>query len=243
MPLKRRAPSLSFAQAYHAAQSFLVHIGATPTRLDEPADGIVEFEGNGFFGRLRYDDAPLAQGAILGLLRQIEDDEGTVTPILFSATGFSGAAEVFGENLDVALFTIAPSGDMLPRSPSAHHLMPAERFEPPFAPEEPEEDGDRPPGVWLPGQSGIADHEWIDCTVCGTTHHPEANYCHKCGASLVRKQRVIPTARRRGTLQSGGTAPIESRRQMSTQRPRSHDHAGAMRCRNCGFSDIDVLRD
>ena len=201
MPVKRRAPILSFAEAYHAAQTFLVHIGATPTHIDEPADGIAEFEGNGYFSRLRYDDAPVTQGAILALLKHIEGDDSI--PILFSASDFTGAAEVFGENLNVALYAITPIGDMHPRSPAAHQLLPHARFEAPFAPVVDEEELDRPPGIWMPGQSsGVADHEWLDCEVCGTTHHPEANFCHRCGASLSRKNRVVPTARRRATLES-----------------------------------------
>jgi hypothetical protein len=242
MPRKRTAPSLKFAETYHAAQTFLVHVGATPTSLDEPADGIVEFESEHHYSRLRYDDAPITQGAILALLKHVEDRGKT--PILFSASGFTGAAEVFGENLNVALFTITPYGDMTPRSPAAHALMPAEPFEPPFAPVVPDEERDRPPGVWMPGQGGIADHEWLDCAVCGTTHHPEANFCHRCGAALARKNRAIPTSRRRATFDSATTPPPVEVREKATSarraRERSHDHDSAMRCRNCGSTDIEV---
>lgn len=246
MPTKRVAPSLTFAEAYHAAQTFLVHIGAPPTRLEEPANGIVEFESDGYMSRLRYHDAPLTQGAILGLLKYVEGRPEA--PILFSVSGFTGSAEVFAENLHVALFVITPIGDMEPHSPSARSLMPRTPFEPPFADVAHEEETDRPPGVWMPGQTGgIADHEWIDCQVCGTTHHPEANYCHRCGAALKRKQRVIPTARRRSTLESATTPPPpEVRRRAAAQAagapeagPR-HEHVAAMRCRNCGSRDIEV---
>ena len=239
MTVKRKSPSLTFAQAYHAAQTFLVHIGATPERLDEPADGIVEFEGNGFLSRLKYDDIPVKQGAILGLLKMAEGQGKT--PILFSATNFTGAAEVFGENLNVALFTITSHGDMSPRSPAAHQLMPGEQFEAPFAPEVPEEEQDRPAGVWIPGQSGIQDHEWLDCQVCGTTHHPEANFCHRCGASLVRKNRINPTeSKRRAAFQSNTPPPpLEVRRQANRRRP----HDDGLRCRTCGSIDIEVLAD
>ena len=75
---------------------------------------------------LKYDDIPVKQGAILGLLKTAEGQ--AKTPILFSATSFTGAAEVFGENLNVALFTITNHGDMSPRSPAAHQLMPSEQF-------------------------------------------------------------------------------------------------------------------
>ncbi len=241
MNRKRRAPSLTFSETYHAVQSFLVHIGATPTELDEPADGIVAFSGGGFWSRLRYDDAAVTQGAILALLNSIDDD--SATPALFSATGFTGSAEVFGENLNVALFNVAPTGDMVPRSPAAHNLMPVEPFEPPFGTTSNEEDLDRPPGVWMPGQSGIADHEWIDCQVCGTTHHPEANFCHRCGASLVRRNRVVPTAKTRASFQSSTTPPpLEVQRRAATlSRERLHEHTDAMRCRNCGSDDIEIL--
>ena len=171
MPRKRTAMSLTFAEAYHAAQTFLVHIGATPTSLDEPTDGIVEFQGVGFISRLRYDNAALTQGSLLALLKTAE--ESGETPILFSASGFTGSAEVFGENLKVALFSITETGDMHPFSAAARQLAEGLPFDPPFADAEPDEDLDRPPGVWMPGEdSGVADHEWIDCETCGTTHHP-----------------------------------------------------------------------
>ncbi len=241
MSVKRKAPSLTFAEAYHAAQTFLVHIGAAPERLDEPADGIVEFEGNGFVSRLKYDDTPVKQGAILGLLKTTEGRGNT--PILFSATSFTGAAEVFGENLNVALFTITSHGDMNPRSPAAHHLMPREQFDAPFVPVVPEEEQDRPAGVWMPGQTGIQDHEWVDCQVCGTTHHPEANFCHRCGASLTRKNRIDPTEpRQRAVYQSSTTPPpLEVRRTGATRAARGRRHDDDLRCRNCGSTDIEVL--
>ena len=188
---------------------------------------------------MRYDDAPITQGAILALLKYVEGRDKA--PILFSASDFSGAAEVFGENLNVALFAITKLGDMEPRSPAAHAMMPTERFEAPFAPVAREEDLDRPPGVWMPGQTGIADHEWLDCQVCGTTHHPEANFCHRCGASLARKNRVIPTSRRHTTLETATTTPpVGVRRRDAAQASAEHDHPSSMRCRNCGSTDIDV---
>jgi hypothetical protein len=242
MPLKRKAPRLAFAEAYHAAQSFLVHLDMAPSRVDEPADGIVELVSDEYFARLRYDDTPVSQGAILALLKIVENKD--LIPILFSASGFTGAAEVFGENLNVALFSIDAEGDAIPRSPAAHQLMPHERFEPPFAVvDENDPNLDRPAGVWLPGQSedGIADHEWLDCPVCGTTHHPEANFCHRCGAGLARKTRVSPTVTRRGGAMAKAPAPpIEMRRQAGTHR---HSETHSMRCRNCGSDDIEVLEE
>lgn len=241
MPRKRTAMSLTFAEAYHAAQTFLVHIGATPTSLDEPADGIVEFQGAGFISRLRYDNAALTQGSLLALLKTAE--ESGETPILFSASGFTGSAEVFGENLKVALFSITETGDMHPFSAAARQLAEGLPFDPPFADAEPDEDLDRPPGVWMPGEdSGVADHEWIDCETCGTTHHPDANFCHKCGASLARKNRLNPTSKGKSSAASRPAgAPREVRQRTAPATNGRHEHPDSMRCRNCGSDDIEVL--
>ncbi len=135
---------------------------------------------------------------------------------------------------------------MVPRSPAAHALMQGESFDPPFAATTNEEDTDRPAGVWMPGQSGIQDHEWLDCQECGTTHHPEANFCHRCGASLTRRNRVVPTAAKtRVSFQSSTTPPpLEVKRRAATlSRDRAHDHTDSMRCRNCGSDDIEILDD
>ena len=239
MPLKRRAPSLSFSEAYSAAQSFLVHIGMAPDTVNEPADGIVEMSGEGYTSRLRYDDAPVGQGAILALLKQTEESGDAA--ILFSASGYTGSAEVFAGNLNVALFEVDRHGGIGPRSPAAHQRMPAEAFEPPFLPSDPNAlDADRPPGAWMPGQGdGIADHEWLDCAVCGTTHHPEANFCHRCGAQLSRKHRIDPTGRR-DQPGGAGSLPSEARRK-SKARQRSRPRS--MRCTVCGSTEIEVVDD
>ena len=44
-------PTLSLAEAYHAAQTWLIHAGAVPERVDEPVDGVIEMEGGGLFSR------------------------------------------------------------------------------------------------------------------------------------------------------------------------------------------------
>lgn len=231
MHLRRRAPSLSFAEAYHAAQSFLVHIGAAPTRLDERTDGIVEFSGNDYMGRLRYETTVLKQGAVLALLKRV-DDESTTPPILFSATDFTSSAEVFATHRNVALFTITPTGDVVPRSPAAEQLMPEEPFEAPFAVDEPaEDDDDLPGGVWVQGLSEIADHEWLVCRVCGTTHHPDAAYCHKCGTALDQESRGLSGARSKRSGSTRGALPLEMKRTMTT--------TATLRCRNCGSTDIE----
>ena len=242
MPVKRSAPRLTLAEAYQAAETFLVHIGATPSRLEEPLDGIVEFEGSGYFSRLRYDDAPVAQAAVLALLKQIEGRDQT--PILFSASGFSDSAEVFADNVNVALFSMTEIGDVEARGRAAQHLLPSKRFEPPFAPSA-DEDADRPPDTSMQGQSAIADHEWLDCPTCGTTHHPDANFCHRCGAGLSRKNRVDPTTRRRKLDMADAPDPVEVRNRAAAQAgtAESHGRTGTLRCVNCGSLDIEMLRD
>ena len=245
MPLTRKTPRLTLAEACSAAQSFLVHIEAPPSKVDEPADGIVEMVGSDYFARVRYDDAPVTQRAVLALLRHADDLDAS--PILFSVSGFTSSAVALGENITVALFEVSPIGDIASRTQAAHSLMPEERFEPPYKPEGYDEhEGDRPPGKWLPGQDGgIADHEWLDCPSCGTTHHPEANFCHKCGAGLARKNRIVPTAAPESDDEATRRLPIEARRRAKA---RERDGAGprdtsSYRCRVCGSRDIAVGAD
>lgn len=67
MPLNPNAPTLTLAESYSASQTFLVHIGAPPTVVAEPVDGIVEMVGGGYFSRLRYNDIPITQGGDSGV--------------------------------------------------------------------------------------------------------------------------------------------------------------------------------
>lgn len=83
---RTRTPRLSLAEAYHAAQSFMVHIGAIPTRVDEPVDGIVELEGDEFIARIKFDHEAIGQGAILALIKVAGDHQGI--HVMFSLTGF-----------------------------------------------------------------------------------------------------------------------------------------------------------
>ncbi len=244
MPRQRAGSSLTLSEAYHAAQTFLVHIGATPDKVNEPVDGIVEFEGRGYFSRLRYDDEPVIQAAVLGLLKQVEEQDKT--PILFTATGFSSSAELVGDRMDVALFSIMPDGDMKARTRSAQNLMTAEPFEPPFADALKDRKTDGTSSIWMAGHGALPDHEWVDCPSCGTTHHPDANFCHRCGASLARKNRVDPTALRRDSP-DGADAPDQdatrSRAPAHIVAAGSPGDVATMRCRNCGSHDIESANE
>ena len=125
-----RQPEISLAEAYHVMQSFLVHIGAAPTDIEEPVDGVVEVGGGGVFSRLKFDKEPLSQGAVLSLLRASERTSGKRA--LFSVTGFTQSARAVCRARDVALFNIDANGEVLPISRSARGLMPEEHFTPPI---------------------------------------------------------------------------------------------------------------
>jgi hypothetical protein len=182
-----------------------VHVGAPPSEVAEPVDGIVEMIGAGLYSRLRYDDAPVTHGAILALLKQT-DGQDTV-PLLFSPTELTGAAEALGENLKVASFEVTPIGDAVPQSPAARSLMPHEQFEPPFRPENDPNATDGLAGGMLSAPE-IAAHEWVDCPSCGTTHHPSANFCHICGADMTERLRSCQRRSRHQTIRRHPRYPL-----------------------------------
>ena len=123
-------PRLSLAEAYHAAQSFMVHVGAIPTRVDEPVDGIVELEGDEFMARIKFDHKPIGQSAILALIKMAGNQDGIL--IMFSLTGFTESAHEMAESHGVALFVIDVAGDMTAMSSTAKAMMPDEPFIAPF---------------------------------------------------------------------------------------------------------------
>ena len=115
------SPRLSLAEAYLVAQSFLSHIRAVPSRVEEPVDGIVELEGAGMLSRVKYQRSPIGQGAIIALLKAADGMD--VDLALFSVTGFTGSAVSFASNRAVALFDLTVGGDVLPVTTAAHAMM------------------------------------------------------------------------------------------------------------------------
>jgi hypothetical protein len=240
--------TLSLAEAYHAAQSFLTHIGLVLKRVEEPADGIIELEAEHVLARIRFDRAVVGQGAILALLKAAE---GTPEPpILFSASGFTDSAAGFAENHAVALFHIEQDGAMTPYSSGARLLEPKEPFVPPFgagpgtiAPELLQEPEHGPDPEEVAASNGEA--EWIDCATCGTTLHPTANFCARCGETVDRTTLRAP--RSSGGKQAGDrslvTSPQAAASPAAQSRPVPAPQPGrpTLRCRTCGSHDIELV--
>ena len=234
-------PRLSLAEAYHAAQSFMVHLGAIPTRVDEPVDGVVELEGDEFVARIKFDHQPIGQGAILALIKVAGDHEGVL--IMFSLTGFTESAHELAESHGVALFLVDVAGDMTAVSSSAKAMMTEEEFVAPFVDPGvvafPVDDPEAP----LEDDVPILDHEWLDCPNCGTTHHPSANYCASCGTAIVRRSGPA----RKPSARAMGHRAAPTRQEPPSPGARSVPDAEpgrpSLRCRTCGSHDIELIND
>lgn len=230
------SPRLSLAEAYLVAQSFLGHIRAVPSRVEEPVDGIVELEGAGLLSRVKYQRRPISQGAVLALLRAAENSDEQL--VLFSVTGFSDAAVQFAANRTVALFDLTAEGDVVAITTAAHGLMIDEPFVSPLdtsgygfdeAAFEPSPDeGDDfflfEPATKKPAD--LPDTSWRQCGSCGTKHHRSAQFCASCGTDLsIRSSALLhkePASHGRAvpTPVSGGPT---------------------LRCKTCGSHDIELL--
>lgn len=244
MAVEDSARRLGLSEAYHVANRWLTHAGATPRAIKEPVDGIVELIGQGFHARVRIDSMPLGQGAVLGLIRAVEN-AATIRLMLFSVTGFTTGALVFADAQGVALFRLTVDGDVTVENAHARVLGPEDPLEPAFAPSataEPE-----PESVIDPDTSEEAERViWRDCPRCGATHHPRSNFCASCGSDLHT---------RLATLGSGGVPAIPSPSNFDTRGgrlsrdtplqgqlvPLRHDHGPSLRCRTCGSNDIELL--
>lgn len=229
-------PTLSLSEAYHAAQTWLNHVGAAPERVDEPVAGVIEMQGGGLFSRIRFDRSTVGQAAILALMNHV--DESGDTPVLFSVSGFSQSAEAFAENHHVALFTIDETGDVVPQSAAARQLMPEEHYVPPFSTNADEHRAEEfSTGEDQPGdgeaESGdeLESEVWRDCPSCGTSHHRGAAVCVSCGADLneLALHLKVPD--------SAPAAPA------GTPVPSAGEGRPTLRCRTCGSGDIELLNN
>jgi hypothetical protein len=114
-------PRLSLTEAYHATQRWLDHIGLHTAMINEPADGVVELRSSTHIARIRINTGPVNQRAVLALLRVAEETD--LTPLLFSATGFSNGAIGFSASQNVGLFDLATDGEIIPINKAANQLM------------------------------------------------------------------------------------------------------------------------
>jgi hypothetical protein len=233
-----RAARLSLAEAYHAAQTFLDHIGLSPSRVDEPVDGVIELEGANFIARVKYESEDVGQGALIALIKAAGDE--VRTRMLFSSTGFSSSARGLAETHAIALFDIDPEGDIFADSTSARAMMPREAFVAPYAdptvvsfPEDGPNPFARPADAVV-----IEDHEWLDCPTCGTTHHPDANFCATCGGSVVARGELGPM---RTSGKAVGDRALPTNPGSSTPVPRSSTGTPQLKCRTCGSPDIELI--
>lgn len=246
MPLKPQTqPRLSLTEAYHATQRWLDHVGLRTVNIKEPADGVVELRSTTHIARVRINTGPVSQGAVLALMRSAQEDG--LTPLLFSATGFSNGAIGFGGSQHIGLFDLDQDGDVLPMNAVAKSLMPEEALEPAFSTpiEAVEVEGpisyfevptlDEEPADVAPVEEIEDGAEWRKCPSCGQTHHPSTRMCATCGMDLSTRsagQLLGPT---------GQPAVIPKRAPGPSNPPAGG--APSLRCNTCGSHDIALVQN
>ena len=229
-------PRLSLTEAYHATQRWLDHAGLRTVSIKEPADGVVELWSTTHIGRVRINTGPVSQGAVLALLRASE--EAGLTPLLFSATGFSNGAVGFGVSQNIALFDLAEDGDILPINTPDRSLMPEEALEPAFATPieaveavapisyfEVPEMGDEPEEA---AADTVPTAGWRNCPKCNAQHHPSTTVCASCGMDL--------------SVRAGGQLLGPTGQPAVIPGSRSAPGATVLQCRSCGSHDIELIR-
>lgn len=236
-------PRLSLTEAYHATQRWLDHVGLRTVNIKEPADGVVELRSNTHVARIRINTGPVSQGAVLALLRSAQEDG--LTPLLFSATGFSNGAVGFGASQNIGLFDLADDGDILPMNTVAQQLMPDEPLEPAFASPIEAVESEGPISYFevpsiedddeeeLPPMEA-AENGWRTCPRCGQTHHPSTRMCASCGMDLS------PASSGQLLGPRGQPAMVPRHAPGPSNPPRP---AGpTLRCRTCGSHDIELIQ-
>ncbi len=235
-------PRLSLTEAYHATQRWLDHAGLPTASIDEPADGVVELRSATHLARIRINTGPVSQGAVLALLRAAEEAE--LTPLLFSATGFTNGAIGFSGSRRVGLFDLGADGDVVPMNTTAGQLMPAEALEPAFAKPIESAESIEPISYFEvptiedsvePGETFAAGpgSDWRSCAQCGATHHPGSHFCASCGTDLTARTAGGQLLGPRGT-------PAQAQR--GTPVPSAPRRVGpSLRCRTCGSPDIELV--
>ena len=238
-------PRLSLTEAYHATQRWLDHVGLRTVNIKEPADGVVELRSNTHVARIRINTGPVSQGAVLALLRASQDDG--LTPLLFSATGFSNGAIGFGASQSIGLFDLDADGDILPMNMVAQQLMPDEALEPAFATPIEAVEGAKPISYFevptiddeveeLPPMEAVPEgnSNWRTCPRCGQTHHPSTRMCASCGRDLS----VRPGGQLLGPT---GQPAVVPRRAPGPSNPTPRS-GPTLQCRTCGSHDIELIQ-
>jgi len=233
-----RTPTLGLTEAYHVTHRWLDHIGATPESISEPVDGVVELRSGSLVARIKVDRAPLAQSAILALLKAVDEhheEREQLHCLLFSVTGFSGGARTLAESHSVGLFDLDAIGDVHPVTTYARNIMPAEPLEPAFlfAPTEEEKEAEARKEQMPFGPVEKDPKDWLDCPRCGATHHRKATFCTACGADFTAPSTLTAKMPPRGRIPgppqvAPGTVPAPTGGQM-------------LRCRTCGSHDIELV--
>jgi len=245
MPLKPQTqPRLSLTEAYHATQRWLDHVGLRTVNIKEPADGVVELRSESHVARIRIDTGPVSQAAVLALLRASTEDD--LTPLLFSATGFSNGAIGFGASQHIGLFDLAEDGDVLPMNTIARSLMPKEELEPAFSTPIEAVEAETPISYFevptldeeeqeiAPVEEVGDGAEWRRCPSCGQTHHPSTKLCQSCGMDLTKRssgQLLGPT----------GQPAVIPKRAPGPSNPAAGS-GPSLRCRTCGSHDIELIQ-
>lgn len=176
---------LGMTEAYHTTQEWLAFIGEPTTRIEDPADGVLQLYTEHRMVRIRVGPDPAGQGAVIAMMRAAAENEH-LDVAMFSPTGYNPSALEFAEIRGIALFALTPLGDVVGETVAARSLMPAAEFIPAFseralATADPLFDRHQPEPK---DDLEITAIEWTSCPRCGVRQHPNLATCAACGASL-----------------------------------------------------------
>ena len=226
-------PQLTLDEAYQAAYLWLDFIGEPPTKISEPADGLVELESDLMLARVRWSRTPINQSAILAMLRVASAAERRA---VFSVTGYTPGAVALADTQGVALFSVDSLGQISADNAHGLSIMPTEEAPPPFTPRaEPEPKYESSPQPQYRPVEYDPD-EWLDCPNCGITHHYKVNFCASCGANLHEHddEAADPAAQAKQEVTDvhSSAQPVPSGQSSGTH----------LRCRVCGSTEIELIQ-
>lgn len=227
-PVSETTP-LGMTEAYHTAQQWLAFVGEPTTRIEDPTDGVLQLYTARHMVRIRVDDEPAGQGAVIAMLRAAAElDDLDVA--MFSPTGYNPSALEFAEMRNIALFTLTHLGGVVGETVAARAMMPKKEFVPVFSERanRPGLDDEVEVAEETDGSSGADEPgvEWVVCTRCGAQQHPELALCAVCGSDLSVSEETEPAAIDEAAIHGTPAPPILT----------------SLRCNSCGSHDIELLR-
>ncbi|KAA3638527.1 MAG: hypothetical protein DWP92_05985, partial [Armatimonadetes bacterium] len=183
---EQRTDELTLDEAYQAAFLWFDHKGEPPLEISEPVHGSVQLITETTFARVRWATSPADQASILSVLRFAVEGKRVA---IFSVSGFTPGAISVAETQGIALYAFDSWGVAHAKTTHARSLAPNTPPDPPFAPQQPKEEGEgdywkqraptephrepipqREPEPPRREPEAIDPDDWFECSTCGMPH-------------------------------------------------------------------------